>query len=503
MTARASLSAVLLLAVAAGLRSVHLDRGVTGDEVILYELAQRPLAEIYSAVVAREVYSPLAVYPLHFWMRLGAAEVWVRLYFVLFGLGLCAVVYGLARELLGGVGARLALGAAAVSPLLIASSQYIRSYTDASFWSALGLLALLRIWRGSGGRSAWLLYATATVIAFYTFYFTVLVWTAVVLWMSWRLWVESRPWRPWIVAHAAMAAAMVPGLVLALHQLHNNASGRRFNWAETGFQVAGVHAGILGRNLLALLGFDAGVIFPGISRALPTWVLALLMVVVLMGTASILWAGWRRLQAGAVPNVAPFCVLVALFPLVVAQITGERFGLFANAKYLVTPHAMFLLLMVAAVLSLPHRALAVAACALLTLTYASRLEAVYQPEFDARGVERYITTIQHPGTIVLFFGSLPVAGQSGLPGLDVHALVPYDFRTGRYRLVDRRTLDATLAGFPQVIYVRLYSNQEVFGGNAVVLDYLATRGFALEHTKRFKNIDVMILVRPRPDAAQP
>ncbi len=499
---REAVCAVLLMTLAAGLRLVNLSREITGDEVILYRLAGRPLAEIYGEVMAQEIYSPLGSYLLHLWMALGgASEVWVRLYFVLFGLGLCAVVYWLGRELLGSRGGLLALAVAAISPLLIAMSQYIRNYVDGSFWSALGLLALVRIWRGQAGRRVWLLYAGATLIAFYTFYFTLLVWAAVILWLGWRLWREARPWRPWAAAHAAMAAGMVPGFLMALYQVPHNAYGLLFNWAKTGFRVAGVHVGVLGRNLLAILGFDPAFGFPGISLLLPVWALAMLLAAVLAISATVFWTGWRRLQAGAFPSGASLCMVVALFPLVVGQATGELFGVPPHAKYFLVPHIVFLMITVSAILALPRRGLAVAACIFLALAYVSRLEAVYQPDFDARRVERYIAAIQAPGTIALQLGPLPVAPGSGVLGLDVQALVPYDFNTARYRLADRQSLDAALVGFHRVIYVRMYSNQEVFGGNAAILDYLATRGFALEQTQRFKNIDVMSFARPRAGAA--
>ena len=499
---RETLGSALLLILAAGLRLVRLDRGITGDEVILYGLAGRPLGEIYGAVMAQEVYSPLGAYLLHLWMRLGAGEVWARLYFVLFGLGLCAVVYSMSRELLGRRGALLVLAAAAASPLLIASSQYIRGYADGSFWSALGLVALIRIWRGGGGRGAWLVYAGATLVAFYIFYFTLLVWITTILWLGWRLWRESRPWRAWAAVHAGMAAGMVPGFLMAWYQLRHNASATRFNWAGTGFQLGSVHVGIFGRNLLALFGFDPAFGFPGISRVLPAWILAVLLAAVSAGCAIVVASGWRRLRAKGSSGGASFCIAVSVIPLVVSQAAGEMLGVFANAKYLLVPHVVFLMVMVVAALSLSRRGLAVAACALIILVYASRLEAVYQPEYDARGAERYVAAINSPGTMVLVLGPYPVADRSGLPWLDVQPLVQYDFPAARYRLTDRRTLDAAMAGSSRVIYVRLYSNQEVFGGNAVILDYLATRRFALQHTERFKNIDVMIFTLTRSDAGR-
>jgi hypothetical protein len=178
-------------------------------------------------------------------------------------------------------------------------------------------------------------------------------------------------------------------------------------------------------------------------------------------------------------------MVVALFPLGVAQVTGESLGVFANAKYLLVPHVVFLLVMVGAVLALPRRGLAVAACTLLALAYASRLEAVYQPEYDARPVARYVASIERSGTIVLLHGWLPAVERSRPTWLDVQHMIPYDFEVARYRLADRPALDAALAGYSRVVFVRLYSNQEVFGGNAVILNYLAAGGFTLEHTKRF------------------
>lgn len=488
------LGAVFLLMLAAGLRMIRLDHGISGDELGLYGLARQPLSDIYRAVITQEVYSPLGAYLLHAWMTLGTSEVWARLYFVLFGLALCAVTYALVRELIGGAWGLMALGASAVSPLLIATSQYIRGYADGSFWSALGLVALLRLWRGQGGRGAWVLYATATLAAFYTFYFTLLVWVAANLWLGWRLWRDRRQWRPWVAAHAVIVAAMIPGLLLAFYQVSHNSLAIRFNWAGTGFQIGSVHVGILGRNLVASFGFDPAFGFPGISRLLPFWTLMLLLAAVLAGSAAVVRAGSRQLQAGPLAGGASFCLMLWLFPLAMAQVTGEVFGMFANAKYLLVPHVVFLVIIVAAVRALPQRRI-VAASAILLVAYGSRLPAVYTPEYDTRGVERYIATIQAPGAIVLVFGPLPVA-PSTPSWFDVHPLFAYDFATARYLVSQPRALDAVLAGVARVIYLRIHSNQELFGGNAVMLDYLALQGFVLKQTERFKGIDVMTFVKP-------
>lgn len=500
---RGRLAAALIMVLALGLRLVNVDRAVTGDEVLLYRLAQRPFTEIYGAVMANEIYSPVGPYLVHLWLSLASGEVWVRLYFVLFGVGLCAVVYSLGREVLGNGGALLALAASALSPLLITTSQYIRSYADGSFWSALSLLMLVRIWRGKGGRGAWLLYAGATLIAFYTFYFMLLVWVAVNVWLAWRLWEERRPWRPWVAMHAPIAVAMMPGLLMAFYQVTHSAYGRRFNWSTTGFQIAGVHVGVLGRNVLAVFGLDPGFGFPGISRWLPVPVLALCLGAVLATCAMLVRIAVRRLRAGMLPGAAPFCIIVALLPLALAQVMGELAGSPPHAKYFIVPHAVFLLVIAGAILALPRRGLVAAACALVVVGYSSRLPAVYQGEYDVRGAERYLATVQAPDAIVLFLSPSPVTVQPGLRWLDVQAVLRYDFGAGRYRLADRPSLDAALAGVRRVIYIRVYSNQEVFGGNHVILDYLAQQAFKLEQTKRFKNIDVMSFVVVSGDAAQP
>lgn len=48
----------------------------------------------------------------------------------------------------------------------------------------------------------------------------------------------------------------------------------------------------------------------------------------------------------------------------------------------------------------------------------------------------------------------------------------------------------------------VYSNQEVFGGNALILDYVALGEFTPGHTQRFKNLDVRFFVSPQPDTAR-
>ena len=82
-------------------------------------------------------------------MRLVGSGFWVRGYFVLFGIGVCWLVYLIAKEYLDERLGRISLLLSVFSPLMIFTSQYARSYIDSAFWMLLSVLFMLKIIKGT------------------------------------------------------------------------------------------------------------------------------------------------------------------------------------------------------------------------------------------------------------------------------------------------------------------------------------------------------------------
>lgn len=167
---------ILLLALA--LRVWDLGaRSLWFDEASEYWVATAPFAEILHAVSVGSGDPPLFSFLLHFWMKLGTGEAWLRALSVLASLAGVAGMMVLGRRL-GNISTAVAAGLlAAVNPPDIRYAQEVGQYAlmvGALSWS---LVALHGLWNEGGKRwvLAWALIAFLSTTAYYAAVFTVLI----------------------------------------------------------------------------------------------------------------------------------------------------------------------------------------------------------------------------------------------------------------------------------------------------------------------------------------
>ncbi|MBI5876298.1 MAG: glycosyltransferase family 39 protein [Chloroflexi bacterium] len=176
---------------------------------------------------ALDIHPPLYYALLHGWIALADhGEFALRLLSVLTGVLLVALVYPLARGLLGDLSARLALVMTALSPLQIFYAQEVRMY---GLVTALGLASSGLFWRalhGHSGRPArrmWIAYAVVTAAAMYAEYYGAFIPLFHGIYWLWQ--VRGRVWRrpsalgafafagllylPWVVYASSKLAAYV------------------------------------------------------------------------------------------------------------------------------------------------------------------------------------------------------------------------------------------------------------------------------------------------------
>ena len=120
------LAVVLVIALAAVLRLYHL-----GTESLWIDegYSLRDASNIGSMTAVR----PLYFYMLHFWMKFGHSEAWLRLPSVIFGIGSAALLYAAARRIYGHKVGLIASLLLAISPLHINHSQEVRMYSLTTF----------------------------------------------------------------------------------------------------------------------------------------------------------------------------------------------------------------------------------------------------------------------------------------------------------------------------------------------------------------------------------
>jgi hypothetical protein len=172
---------VVLLLLAAGLRSIGLGKPLYIDEIVTIRVAAEPLASM--AGVMRQIDASPALYPvlLHAWISISHADAWVRLLSVFFGVLAVAVVGAIAARVFGWRAGLAATAIMAIAPAHIHYSQYVRSYSLFTLLAACHVWLLLAWFDRAVPRSprrTWLAIVVVTVALCYTHYLSLLLFAA-------------------------------------------------------------------------------------------------------------------------------------------------------------------------------------------------------------------------------------------------------------------------------------------------------------------------------------
>ena len=419
------------------LRLVWLGRGISGDEPELIGHARVLWEQGIRQWVARGVLvPPLSPLLLGGWLLIHQSEVWIRLYFVGFGVLACWGVYLLGSRLVDRAFGVQCLLAAACSPLLVWSSQYIRNYIDAACWTVFAVWCGIGLLQDPRRTRRWVGYAVMGVLAMYTFPFVAPILAVMALALLAATARQRAGRGSWLISHLVMAAAFLPGLFVAVQQLTSNSSGRLSFWQSHGYQLGGVHLGISARALGALAGIDPFAVPSGLSRSVPP---ALLGLAVLGALSGAVWLGWTAVtaltrRATRVPFAGALLLGLAVAPILFGMVVGERMDVFPRDRYLSASHALVIPMLVAVTAAWGRRVLGMRwALAPLLLVYLIRLPFVYGPEFATADAERYLRTHARAGDCIAAFGDRS-SGVDGATSLELgQFLEARDPRTGNYQ----------------------------------------------------------------------
>ncbi|HLC30154.1 MAG TPA: glycosyltransferase family 39 protein [Dehalococcoidia bacterium] len=199
--------ALLVIFLAFWLRVLALDQeSLWFDTAHSGVVALNPTVGDVLRAVASDSQSPLYFLLLHFWLKLGQSDFWLRLLTALVGTGLVALAYATGRRLFTpGAGLWAALFSALTS-YQIYYSRYPRAYILLAFF---GLAAAYTMhWAlHHGRRRAWVLHGLAVVAALYThpyaFFLLPVLWGYAAWYCLRRDWSRFLPW----AATASLACA--------------------------------------------------------------------------------------------------------------------------------------------------------------------------------------------------------------------------------------------------------------------------------------------------------
>lgn len=152
----------LILLLAFLLRLVNLNQSFWLDEAAQVIESARSLSQQLNN--AADFHPPLYHLLLHFWMKFGTSEVWIRFLSIIFSLASIYATYSLARLFVKKRYADLAAFFLSLSPFHLWYSQEARPYMLLVALSTLTTLFLLK--------KKWFLYALFLTLSLYTLYFT-------------------------------------------------------------------------------------------------------------------------------------------------------------------------------------------------------------------------------------------------------------------------------------------------------------------------------------------
>lgn len=171
MGKRHMLAVMVLLVVAVGVRLPKIGQSMWVDEMASVGFASHSLSGFCDNIAQRDTHPPLYYLLLHFWIKLGTSDVWVRLLSLVIGIAVVGVACAIGWTI-GGAEWGLASGAlAALSPGLVWPSQEARNYILMTFWAGAALLFLVRGLRQMGSWANWVLFGFCEGLSLLSFYY--------------------------------------------------------------------------------------------------------------------------------------------------------------------------------------------------------------------------------------------------------------------------------------------------------------------------------------------
>ena len=382
----------LILIAAFVLRIINLEKGYNSDETLLLSFVNADLAQLIPLLKDQSVYPPLTSFLLHFWVKLGNLEIWVRGYFVLFGLLTCVMVYAIGREFRSKGFGLIVFFIAAISPLLIWASQFVRSYIDSAFWALFSTYFLMKLLKDDWRLKIRFGYIITSVLGVYTFYFNIFFIASQNIYFLIMRKKEFKKIKNWFLLQMLIGISFVPGAFLAMEQT-KSATGINPVLVERGFKLFGLHVGYYARSLAALIGMDPAFLFTQpLTKMYSKGILIALAFLAFVLACIVLFYAIRSLERIEKKKELAFIYpLIPLFYAIVFLLLVEFLNFPINAKYFVSSHALFIGAIGAVIYSFNYqKVIAICIFALLLLTYGARWKYSVLPEFDTKKADFYL-----------------------------------------------------------------------------------------------------------------
>lgn len=458
------------------LRVIGMDKSFQGDEFSSIVDA-RYLAAIPDALLS-DTHPPLYFYILHFFTKISMNESFLRISSVIPGVALCYVVYLIARSIFNETAAIGSILLVSFAPIAIWSSQYVRTYSIAAFFTGLSVYYLVNILeRDEARRGDWVGYIVSSAASIYTFYFSALIIIAENIYIFFfsrkKVLLKS-----WILSQFALLAIYIPWMPYFLFQ-RSSYVGHPQMVNQVGFYIGNIHVGGILRSISGLLGFDPRFIAKDVISGLPMVKAGALAGGILL----VLFAVWvkakvfKNLMLNENEKVGlRLLTVLALIPFLIALLLHQALGIILMSHYFI---ASFAFLAIAssglAVKVLPKKICFIVLAAVILL-YSTRLLGIYRDrEMDYRAAHDYVRSIAVKDSTLV---------SPSFGGVFEHYFADIG---GRLCMEDIKAWRAILRGAIVITFPKKLENK---GLEKRFKSYLVSRGYDLVSSAAFGDITV-------------
>ncbi|MBN1526120.1 MAG: glycosyltransferase family 39 protein [Candidatus Omnitrophica bacterium] len=393
---------VIVLAI--GLRLICLDKSFQGDEFLSVQHAMKSVGDIAGNLLA-DAHPPLYFYLLHAVMRFPWSEEILRLLSVIAGVGMCIAVYMIGKRAMEKEGGLVAAFLVAIAPVTVWSSQYIRTYATAAFFTVFSIYFLMRIMRKEAEEfPSWALFVFFSAASIYTFYFSALVIVAENVFVALFMREDKGFLKKWALSQIFIAALYLPWIPFFIYQ-RAVYTGHPQLVERIGFYIGNIHIGALIRSLLGIVGFDPRFLAKEAMSAHDALKYASLAGMLISSLAATLLAA-KYIRSPKFTRderkYAYFFLILAAVPFAIAIFLHQAVKIVLMSHYFIASFVFLVLFLVAAcraVLSEKAQYLLLAA---VSAVFLSRLVFLYaDKEMDLKGAHAYAKAVATRETAIV------------------------------------------------------------------------------------------------------
>lgn len=494
------LAFLIIFAITILLRIIYLDKSFSGDELNSVLGAKQNISNMLPYVARSDSYPPLQHLLLHFWLKLGDSETWVRILYCFFGIGTCFVTYLIGKEYVNTKFGLYSLFFASISPQLIQLSQYIRGIIISAFFISLSIYFLIRILKGKVNLLNWGGYLFSSIFALYSSYFIVLIIIAENLYMifNWRR--IKNIIKKWVASQLLIITSLMLGMSFFIKQALYIKNFVQIQAYKEGFFILGFHVGTFVRSILGIFGLDQ--LFLNnitLSKKWPVPILIIITIICLFTLSMIIFRAayfFKKFTDSSRISFWFFQSLV-IIPVILAMVLRHASNFPVVSRYFGSVSIFFIFIIVGAIFSFKSKRFSNLLFVMLALLFILRLPGIYSPIEQWREAVNSIEKRSNSGDCIVFLekGKNDYNYYSKL-NLPQFIIINYFTRDQRnYNLISIDPKNSTELLNLLRPYERIWvvlTHTKIFGGPDVLQDWFLSNGFKKDDERKFIGVDIIL-----------